>query len=213
MIEKARLKGLATTKRNSRIIEGWEGKAKGLLQVLWERGWIDESQLEMYTKRNDNDPKFSLSALMESCLDFATEITQLQCVAKKYDFEVILTPKYHAELAGVGIEYSWGASKACFRKIPLQQRKSRNGFRKSVEESLRSIEREVVRKADRKARCYAQAYYLIEVMQTDQNRSNDPEEQTIITLPLIEKFKTEFRTHRCALNFDTAFCASLVRKE
>ena len=23
---------------------GWEGEPKGLLQVLWERGWIDESQ-------------------------------------------------------------------------------------------------------------------------------------------------------------------------
>eukprot|EP00956_Cyclotella_meneghiniana_P012905 scaffold18433_cov36-Cyclotella_meneghiniana.AAC.1 len=22
---------------------GWEGKAKGILQVLWERGWIDPS--------------------------------------------------------------------------------------------------------------------------------------------------------------------------
>jgi hypothetical protein len=25
--------------------QGWEGKQKGLLQVLWERRWIDESRL------------------------------------------------------------------------------------------------------------------------------------------------------------------------
>jgi hypothetical protein len=25
--------------------QGWEGKQKGLLQVLWERQWIDESRL------------------------------------------------------------------------------------------------------------------------------------------------------------------------
>ena len=29
-------------------IPGWEGKAKGLLQVLWERGFIDESNLSSY---------------------------------------------------------------------------------------------------------------------------------------------------------------------
>jgi hypothetical protein len=24
-----------------KVIEGWESKVKGLIQVLWERGWID----------------------------------------------------------------------------------------------------------------------------------------------------------------------------
>jgi hypothetical protein len=28
--------------------EGWVGKQEGLLQVLWERGWIDESSLQEY---------------------------------------------------------------------------------------------------------------------------------------------------------------------
>jgi hypothetical protein len=27
---------------------GWAGKGKGLLQVLWERGWIDESKISEY---------------------------------------------------------------------------------------------------------------------------------------------------------------------
>jgi hypothetical protein len=26
---------------NNKILEGWEGTLKGLLQVLWERGWIN----------------------------------------------------------------------------------------------------------------------------------------------------------------------------
>jgi hypothetical protein len=34
-------------KRNETLKrEGWVGKQKGLLQVLWERGWIDESNLQ-----------------------------------------------------------------------------------------------------------------------------------------------------------------------
>lgn len=33
---------------NQKVITGWVGKLKGLLQVLWERGWVDDTQLHMY---------------------------------------------------------------------------------------------------------------------------------------------------------------------
>ena len=33
----------------AKVIEGWENKPKGLLQILWERGFIDELRLENYT--------------------------------------------------------------------------------------------------------------------------------------------------------------------
>ena len=36
----------------SKIRKGWEGKGKGLLQVLWERGFIDESKLKQYKKES-----------------------------------------------------------------------------------------------------------------------------------------------------------------
>ena len=67
--------------------KGWEGQPKGLLQVLWERGWIDEGQLEKYTiePATDDDGEvlegaedWSLKCLMASCLDFAEEMTALQ---------------------------------------------------------------------------------------------------------------------------------------
>ena len=33
--------------RNIEVIEeGWCGKPKGLLQVLWKRGWIDEKKCD-----------------------------------------------------------------------------------------------------------------------------------------------------------------------
>ena len=58
---------------------GWVGKQKGLLQVLWERGWIDVSCLEEYAIiRKDNggavNEEFSLKCIMEYCL----EVTELQ---------------------------------------------------------------------------------------------------------------------------------------
>jgi hypothetical protein len=37
---------IAITKNVERIKEGWEGKPKGLLQVLWERGLIDGNNLK-----------------------------------------------------------------------------------------------------------------------------------------------------------------------
>jgi hypothetical protein len=47
---------IATTKNVERIKEGWEGKPKGLLQVLWERGLIDGNNLKSYalTGRKDH---------------------------------------------------------------------------------------------------------------------------------------------------------------
>jgi hypothetical protein len=60
-------------KRNETLKkEGGVGKQKGLLQVLWERGWIDESNLQEYQD-------FSLDVLMASCLDFANEIPCQAC--------------------------------------------------------------------------------------------------------------------------------------
>ena len=45
----------------------------------------------------------SLRVLMASCLDFAEEVTALQHVGNKLGVSVIISPKFHAELAGEGI--------------------------------------------------------------------------------------------------------------
>ena len=31
------------------VIKGWVGRPKGMLQVLWERGFINEQELEKYS--------------------------------------------------------------------------------------------------------------------------------------------------------------------
>jgi hypothetical protein len=48
---------------------------------------------------------------MASCLNFAEELTALQHVGQQLGVSVIITPKFHAELAGEGVEYSWGIAK------------------------------------------------------------------------------------------------------
>jgi hypothetical protein len=56
--------------------KGWEGQPKGPLQVLWERGWIDEANFEKYTMDPVTDcdgevpegaEEWSLRVLMASC--------------------------------------------------------------------------------------------------------------------------------------------------
>jgi hypothetical protein len=64
-ISKAALKDLAsahnilTTVKSGKVEGGWVGKAKGMFQVLWECGWIDEPKWKDYrlvaTDPDDDD--------------------------------------------------------------------------------------------------------------------------------------------------------------
>jgi hypothetical protein len=47
--ELARNNNIETKFVRTRENKGWEGRPKGLLQVLGARGWIDEAQLDKYT--------------------------------------------------------------------------------------------------------------------------------------------------------------------
>ncbi|KAI2493326.1 hypothetical protein MHU86_14262 [Fragilaria crotonensis] len=87
------------------------------MQVLWERGWIDEGNIDKYTMdiakdKNDGEDmedaeNWSLKYLMASCLDFAEEMTALQHVGHALGVSVLITqsstPKWPArELNTVG---------------------------------------------------------------------------------------------------------------
>ena len=48
LVKLAEDNGIATTITCAKIVEGWEGKPKGMLQILWERGWINETNLKHY---------------------------------------------------------------------------------------------------------------------------------------------------------------------
>ncbi len=72
---------------NKKILEGWEGKLKGLLQVLWERWWIkneNDKVCHNYTitgKKNEYNllmPETSLKSLTAGCMEFEEEETMPQ---------------------------------------------------------------------------------------------------------------------------------------
>jgi len=46
--------GISIESEDGEIVPGWLNKLKGLLQILWERGWIDPSEnLQKYVKEKN----------------------------------------------------------------------------------------------------------------------------------------------------------------
>ncbi len=106
---------LAIEEISQKVLEIWEGKPKGLLQVTGEGGWVDSSNgraLNYYTisrrknKFNLVQPNASLKFLMGYCCNFEEEEMMLQSKASLLGVEVDRSPKCYCKIAGEGIEFS-----------------------------------------------------------------------------------------------------------
>ena len=98
--------------RGVKLFRGNVGKPKGKKQVLWEGGlWKTGLRCGPKVPRNEN-----IDIILGECPDFMKEQSQLQHLVKSRGHRLIMSPKCHPELAGVGIEYSWGKSKLEFRR-------------------------------------------------------------------------------------------------
>ena len=196
------------------VEEGWVGKPKGSLQILWERGFIDGtkrvSDYSLHGKKDEYGtvvPSTSLKMMMTALLDFIEEETLLQYYGRMMGVLVDRTPKCHPELAGEGIEYAWGCAKGVYRRYRMSEKRGKDNFRESVR---RCTSRDNVltttrmRKFSRRARQYIMAYKAI------LSRRNLPNHQNSMTEPLIEKVVKVFRTHRSAADFDSKFILEAV---
>jgi hypothetical protein len=81
---------------------------------------------------------------MKSRPDFAGETTDLQHLFEQLSDEtskviVEFTPKYHAEIAGEGVENGWGFSKKILRRLPLDSKRDFADFTQLVRESLLKV--------------------------------------------------------------------------
>jgi hypothetical protein len=202
---------------------GWVGKQKGIFQVLWERGFLDPGNINQYTMDGRKDqfgvllPQTSLKYLLGSCRDFQEEESLLQTMGRRMGVIVDRTPKCHCELAGEGIEYSWGCAKNHYRRLPLKEKKSKEMFKKSVRSSLckeNVLTTERIRAFSRRARQYTLAYYTLQQNQ-QQNEQRDlaTGEKTQLTTVKIEQMVKQFKTHHCAVDFDSTFINSIIVKK
>jgi len=172
--------------------EEYVGKAKGMKQVLWERGLWKEGMVGSIDEDDERDQSFSMTYVLSECEDFRNEVTLLEEIAWRRGHIVSFTPKGHCELAGVGIEYCWGKMKRHYRNN--NDPGGKVDFHKLVVDSMR---REVLPPATamrfaRKARAYERAY------RTGESNSHASLESMVKT----------FKTHRNALDFAGKFIDS-----
>jgi hypothetical protein len=146
-------------------------------------------------------PETSLKQILANCSDFEEEETMLQSMGRSMGVIVDRTPKCHPELAGEGIEYSWGCAKNRYRQLPLVEKKKKEKFVGSVRLCLSNevISQERVVKFSKRAREYICAYHTLHKEQDETHL--DP----VVTPMKIEKLVKEFKTHRCTLDFDYSF--------
>ena len=121
--------------RKETVAPGWVGQPKGLLQVLSERGLTERGSLEKYTLdgRKDNITgtiylQCLLHHIMTECTDFKHGESALQYLGSQVGVKVLLTPKFHAELAGERVEYTWAHAKAYYRRMPLSRKRGKENF-------------------------------------------------------------------------------------
>jgi len=217
-------RGIATTYMIDVIIEGWIGKPKGSFQILFERGWIDPSNISAYTQNGTKDAMgnvleyTSLKKLLEKQQDFASELTLLQYHAQLLGAIVDRTPKCHPELAGEGIEYAWALAKLFYRRQRLELKRSKDTFLKLVRrctstEDVLSVDQ--VRKCSRRAREYMLAYKSFEVL-GNRNENGDAnffgEHVVTLNYKLIEKSIKTYKTHRNCLDTDTKWLRKMLKE-
>jgi hypothetical protein len=139
--ELARNNGIEITEQREVINPGWQDKPKGLLQVQWERGLIKSTELDKYTVDGQKnvltgkvDLQYSLRQILANCRDFKEEETALQQLGRQLGVAVLLMPKFHAELAGEGVECSWAHAKAHYRRVPVSRKRGRDNFKQLLKD-------------------------------------------------------------------------------
>ena len=107
---------------------------------------------------------------------------------------MLLSPKFHPELAGVGIEYSWGMSKQKFRQEindEIPKHLHRNMVASMCTKKILTAQR--VRRFARRTRDYCRAYLVLE-------KGGDIESKDTI-----EKIKKACKAHRNILGMEPGF--------
>ena len=200
---------IPTTKTVPNVTKtGWHGKPKGVFQILWERGYIDENQKAKYTMKGPLDAEgnvqkdFSLNHLIRQCSDFVNEPTMLQHIGEKIGLLVDRTPKCTPELAGEGIEYSWAMSKGWYRRQPLSRKRGKDNFHSLVRECVgpEILTTARVRMFSRRAREYMISYHLLK---------NEGKQATPVNLSHLNK---ERKSHTDVADIGFAWISSVMKE-
>ena len=172
------------------VTDGYVGKAKGMRQVLWERGLHVDG---MSTGANAA-PHMRLDTVLGNLPDFRDEKPALVHLVESRGHIVLLSPKCHPEVAGVGIEYSWGMSKMKFRREINDEvpKNLHDNIVKSIcPRNILTTER--VRRFARRAREYCRSYRVLDEMGNIDGKE------------IIEKMRKKQKAHRNIIDMEPGF--------
>ena len=196
------------------IKDGWCGKPKGSLQVLYERGWIDRSKLSLYTLNwskvesiavgDVTGCSYSISALMKLQAYFVNELTLLQFHTQKLGASIDRSPKCHPELAGEGIEYAWALAKLRYRRAPMSEKRNKSKFFSLVRVSTNPMDTlhiRRIRSCSKRARSYMKLYKSISEIEKDGITVLDKKHIILeSTIKLYLRLKKVSKTHRSVVD-------------
>ena len=182
------------------MIPGFIGKAKGIKQILWERGlWKagmvrsktpTEIKQLMLLRLEPPSNDMCYDKVLSACTDFALEKIALEEMIESRGHILIYSVAGHPQLAGVAVEYCWGCSKRHFRKENTTLTKDfRPLMMYSLSENVLSLLRVI--KFERKAWTYKQMYLGLKLQADDSGEPID------VTYDELEKrMKTIKKEHR-----------------
>ena len=133
---------------------------------------------------------------------------------------VHLTPKFHAELAGEGVEYSWAHSKAFYPRFPVSQKRGRENFKQLVKDCTCPeivLTKARIEKFATRARAYICAYHHLEQVQQAATEKENldatsvPAQRRELFHPNIEQVQKDFKCNRCVQDFDRGFVHSELK--
>jgi hypothetical protein len=90
--------------------------------------WLDKDGNGKQEHMEDYNT-YSLRYLLSECPDFKHEKSAMEKLRinpspkNNRTFDILVSPKYHCELAGDGIECGWGYSKKTYRQYPLKDKR------------------------------------------------------------------------------------------
>ena len=107
----------------------------------------------------------------------------------------------------------WACSKGAYRNLSLKEKKGKENFNASVghcclSEQLITVRR--IQKFAQRARLYLMAYHAIDFSQVDQQTQQGYSKYGPVALT---RLINEFKTHRCAFDFDYKFIWSVMNDD
>ena len=132
-----------------------------------------------------------LDTVLGNLPDFRDEKPALVHLVESSGHIVLLSPKCHPEVAGVGIEYSWGMSKMKFRH-EINDEVPKN-FHGNIVKSICPRNTERVRRFARRAREYCRSYRALDEMGNIDGKE------------IIEKMRKKQNAHRNIIDMEPGF--------